>query len=764
MFLIKKIGCLFLFVAVHLTCFSQSIPVGTWRTHMPFNRAVSITDDGNKIYCGTLHSLYSFDLSSGEFEKYTKTEGFSGVGISKVNYHLPTQTLVIVYDDANIDLLQQDDVFNLSQIKTASIQGSKQVNSITFRGDSAILSCDFGVVILDVRNKVFKTDVRFSDDVSFANHECLDAAFLNGFFYFATSKGLYKVDATLNLKNLNNWNIVSSLPAGPINAVESFAGKIYANYSGYTLNGNINADTLFTIQQSTIQRYDISNNKVRFDLHAEGDRLCILFNDELKVLNTDESIHFQKTGCFLDGMQVTADQSNNYWVADNKYGAYKINANDCQIFTLDGPFSPYVYDIEIKDNIIWCAAGGLTTGLQNAFRADGIFYNRNNDWKKQAIPDFGYPLPIADMIDVAIDPNDPTHVYAASWGMGLVEVKNYTAVSQLFTDPLDISTAPGYEYKIGGLAFDQDGNLWLSNSHTSAPLKVKKTGNLWSEYNLGAFAPASSMSFKIAIDDRNNTWMSVIGKGIVVRNNKTGQFRLLSNVFNEGDLPSTTVRALCSDLNGEMWVGTDDGIRVFSPSQVFSSANINGQKIVIKAADGNNELLLGETIINDIEADGANRKWIATEGTGVRLVSEDGRDIIYSFTAENSPLLSNNVKCIGINHKTGEVYFGTDLGLVSFRAEATEAGNNFGTVYAFPNPVHPNYQGVITITGMAKDATVKITDVSGNLVYETESLGGQAVWDGKRYDGQRAQTGVYLVFCANKDASETIVTKILFIQ
>lgn len=753
-----------MFICLSAFVWSQNVPIGTWRTHLPYHRGSSITTDGVAVYCGTLSSLYSFNPSTWNYEKYTKTEGFSGVGVSRVAYHKPTQTLLIAYDDANIDLLHNDDIYNLSQIKSFFIQGSKTINNITFLGDTAILSCDFGIVLLDVRNRIVKTNVMFSDNLSFSTLNCMDATFLNGNYYFATTGGVYRVHESKEIKDLSNWIQVPAFASNPYANISAMNNKLYVSFNGFKAFGLTDADTLFSYDGTQKSLLFPGNTQMIYDLYAENNQLVILNEKELRVMNTAENIVWQKSGCFDRAREATMDNQGNVWIADNAYGMFKVSASACHPYGLDGPFTQNVFDIEISKGVIWCAAGALGLSFNNIYNIEGFYYNKENDWKYLAIPDFGYPEQTRDIIDMAIDPNDPLHVYAASWGMGLFEINNYTVTGQLVSAPLQPSVAPGYEYKIGGLAFDRSNNLWLSNAHTLAALKVKKANNSWATYNLGGNAPTSSILYKLISDDLNHIWLSVIGKGIAVLNPENGSSRLLSNIYNQGDLPNLNVRAMACDHNGEMWIGTDDGIRIFSPGQIFSNANVNGQKIIIKNADGHNELLLGETMITDIEVDGANRKWISTMGNGVRLVSENGRDIIYSFTAENSPLLSNTVYCIGINQENGEVYFGTALGLVSFRAEATEAGNSFGEVYAYPNPVKHDYKGVITITGMAKRSTIKITDVSGNLVYETESLGGQAIWDGKKFDGNRVQTGVYLVFCTNYDASETVITKILFIN
>jgi len=162
--------------------------------------------------------------------------------------------------------------------------------------------------------------------------------------------------------------------------------------------------------------------------------------------------------------------------------------------------------------------------------------------------------------------------------------------------------------------------------------------------------------------------------------------------------------------------------------------------------------------------DGANRKWVGTDRGGVFLFSEDGTKQIYHFTAENSPLLSDRIVCIALS-LDGEVFFGTDKGVISFRGTATPGGDTNEDVYAFPNPVKSDYEGYIAIKGLVNNAQVKITDVNGVLVYSTQAEGGQAVWwDGKNFDGRKVQTGVYLVFAANDTGTEKVVTKILFVN
>ena len=222
------------------------------------------------------------------------------------------------------------------------------------------------------------------------------------------------------------------------------------------------------------------------------------------------------------------------------------------------------------------------------------------------------------------------------------------------------------------------------------------------------------------------------------------------------------MHSFAEDLEGEIWVGTDNGVSVFYDSNsIFQGANAS--QVIVTLGEYNSYLLEGQQI-NDIEIDGANRKWFATNNSGVVVTSANGIEEIHHFTSENTPLFSNKVLDIEMNDVTGEVFFATEKGLISLRSESTQGNADFSDVLVFPNPVQPDYTGPITIKGLITDAVVKITDISGNLIYETVALGGQAVWDGKSFDGQKAHTGVYLVFCSDQEGTISHVTKLLFVR
>jgi hypothetical protein len=244
-------------------------------------------------------------------------------------------------------------------------------------------------------------------------------------------------------------------------------------------------------------------------------------------------------------------------------------------------------------------------------------------------------------------------------------------------------------------------------------------------------------------------------------NQNDDDYRQLNDRTGSGGLPDLFVRCMAKDKDGSIWVGTNKGVAVFyNPGDIFNSTGFDAQRIIIEQ-DGYAQYLLESEYVTSVVVDGANRKWFGTASGGVFLLSEDGTKQLLNFNVDNSPLPSNSITCMTVDDVTGELFIGTDKGIVSYRSDATQGGKVCDQYYAFPNPVKHDYNGPIAIRGLVDDADVRITDVAGNLVYHTVALGGQAVWNGTDFSGKRASSGVYFAYITNEDGSATCVTKIL---
>jgi hypothetical protein len=433
-----------------------------------------------------------------------------------------------------------------------------------------------------------------------------------------------------------------------------------------------------------------------------------------------------------------------------------------------------VFSLSISGNDLYVAPGGRDNSYVPLYNQGQIYHFDNTNWWNSSMADLGN---VIDVVTVSIDPSDNKRIYAGSWGNGLIELYDGKLVAKYGESNSSLhhhSASDTSDIRIGGTAFDQNGNLWVVNTHNNYCLS-RKSGNDWQDYNI-SIVNESDLG-QLMIDRYDQKWVLMrytnlnTNSILVFTDNGTpdnpsdDKSRLLNSTVGSGNISGNNVNALAEDRNGQVWVGTEKGICVFySPENIFvPGQNFDAQQILVQQGSYVQYLLENE-MVTAIAVDGANQKWIGTDRGGVFLFSPDGTKQIYHFTIDNSPLFSNRITALAINPLTGEVYIGTDKGILSFKSVATEGGDSFSDVYAYPNPVKEGYAGYIAIKGLVQDAEVKITDISGRLIFATKASGGQAIWDGKNFTGKRAKTGVYLVFASNETGSEKIVTKILIIN
>jgi len=303
---------------------------------------------------------------------------------------------------------------------------------------------------------------------------------------------------------------------------------------------------------------------------------------------------------------------------------------------------------------------------------------------------------------------------------------------------------------------DKDANIWVSQIGQNSILKFTPDKN-WEAFDLGIVAARNPQNIKL--DGNGQIWIRPQSNfsGLVGYNPETKEVRYFTTT--NGELPNSKITDMEVDVGGQLWVGTTSGV-AYLPF-TFGVLEDNSVNFIEPIFD--NRVLFDDEQINAIEVDAGNRKWIATNA-GLWLFEEDGDKLVHNFTTENSPLPSNTITEIKADPKTGEVFIATNNGLVSFRSDAVEGKAFHQNVKIFPNPVTPGYNGMIGISGLAYNVTLKITDVSGKLVREINSAGGGASWNAADYNGVRVQTGVYLVFSSNDEGTETFVGKIAVVN
>jgi hypothetical protein len=604
--------------------------------------------------------------------------------------------------------------------------------------------------------------------------------------YAATANGIYTASMTApNLANFTYWSVLHggsgiTLPLGTYNQIASFNGKTYFNFSKNMTSG--------TYQQDTVYSYDPALNQwARFEsqmdchsIRAAYGYLLTAHNGDVIVydggLNKVNIVFGTPFGGFAVNAAIKGSGGLDIYTADHFMGlVYSINSYKATSYAPNGPHKPDVFAMAYSNGTISLAPGSHADNWGNRYNNAGLSTFINEEWATNDYTNYPILGTDFDFISTAIDPSNPKHILYGSLGFGVFEflggnlstIYNYHH-GNCSLKPRSVSDTMTW---VGGMNFDPAGNLWVTNLFTNDLLHCREPNGTWHAFDCSSII--GNVEVGNVIVGQNGIKWAILprGRGILLYDDRgtlsnPNDDRIKQLIFTKGKgaLSGTDVYSIIEDKNQQIWVGTDAGICVFyNPDNMFANTGYDAQQILIQ--QGVHVQILMETqTVTALAVDGANRKWIGTASGGAFLMSADGTQQIYNFNKDNSPLLSNNINAITINGKTGEVFFGTDQGVVSFRSTATEGGDSFSDVYAFPNPVKHDYEGPIAIKGLTTNAEVKITDISGELIYQTKALGGQALWDGKNFKGERARTGVYIVFCSDTDGKQTLITKILFIN
>jgi hypothetical protein len=759
---------------------SQAQPaIGEWTDYQSYAHARNIVDTGEKVYCVTDGGLFSYNKTDNSIQKMSGINGLSDAGIQRLAFSKENGILLIAYQNANVDLLIGNNIFNLSDIKRKQISADKTINNVMFAGQLAYLSCGFGIVVINMERKEIKDTYFIGKDGGYLN--VLDLASDGNFLYAATINGVYKASVSeTNLQNYSNWVKQTTIPNADkkFSKIEYYKGKIIANYTPdkfaedemYELKGNVWVPFLpeihYVSEMFAIENYLVISSREE----------VFVYNEKLEQVNyINKYIFTDSEAKPIQTMCAVLDAQNVIWIADQKYGLIKVGTKSERIVP-EGPADNTVFSLTMNDQDLWIAAGGRSNSWNNLFYDPRFQLNRTGKWSVFDRNSFPVKNDFKDMVCIKADPKNPDHVFAGSWGGGVLEFNKGKFVKRHDNYNSTLQTAipnlPDAPYvRIGGMDFDSKGNLWVTNSEVAKNISVYQTDGTWKAFELTGIANKYSIG-KVVVTQNDDKWIVVPrGHGLYVMNNTGTEQKGLSVVarfvnsdgefFNE----MNDVFAMIEDMNGEIWVGTSGGVAVYSnPKKIWTESVLYATRPGLNIPDGNFHPLLEKESVTSIAIDGANRKWFGTKTSGVFLISEDGETELKHFNTDNSPLPSNEITDIAINQKTGEVFFGTASGLISYMGEATAGNDEFTDVYVYPNPVRENYDGPIVIKGLVDETDVKIADISGNLVFKTTSLGGQAIWDGQNLNGNRCKTGVYLIFMTDPSGDKTKIIKLLFIH
>lgn len=754
------------------------LKIGEWQQHLPWQRIRSVTGSDSKIYCGTEWSVVEIDPVDRAPKFLYKTEGLNDVGIKMIKFNKVADVLFIGYNNSNIDLYYpaSGKVVNLPFIlKNTVLAGDKALKTICFDDKFAYIGAGFGVVKLDL----VTADVVFT---VFTGVPVQSFAVYKNQYYMGTEDGLFRIAVDDdNPADFGRWNLLGA-PEGfvagePVRAMSPFGEFLF-------LGGD----------NSGLMRYNGAEPPVIMDAIPDS-KITFLTNEGTGLVSgwrfsngTGRIMYLETNGTYanlegpcdarrpLDGIEFG---TKKFWFADDfdQFRYYDADTGKCDFFTYNSPYSHHVSEVAVRGNKVFVATLGADPNLNPQFSKYGLYVrDENGDWRR--INGDSNPELLADTCDldwwrVAPHPTEEK-VYVGSFNKGLVEMKDNGTDTRCYKQTNSILQNAGESgpnrTAIGGMIFDKDNNLWICNYGAKKPVAVlKPDGTLLNFDILG-----TRQFLQVVVDNNGYKWfvsaftgsLTVFDSGDNLDDPSDDRYKVL-NVSNSV-LATSEVTAEAVDLDGDVWVGTKEGLYSFEcTSAIFNAENPCKGTRQIVTVDGFNGYLLQDELIKCIAIDGANRKWVGTTN-GIFVQSADGRTTLGRYTISNSPLPSNFIEDIAINQASGEVWIGTGAGLISLRTDATLGGNvNTKKPYAYPNPVRPDYDGPIAIYGLARDANVKITDVAGHLVYEGTANGGQAIWNGRDYLGRRAASGVYLVYATSStsfDTPDAIVTKVVIVN
>lgn len=731
--MIKKLFFIASAILFGVCCLAQEIPLGAWRIHNSYNAIHSIALSQEKVYAAASNGIAVVTQSDNSLTTLTKTDGLSGTGITSVAYDQTRNQLLISYSDGGVDIVRAKEIVQYAVLKDSeTIPGSKKINHITIRENLAYLSADYGVVVFDL----IKLEVKETWRDLGASGQTLPifkSVFQQDSIFLATAKGILSGDIKDNLLDFARWKRFDQGSFNsPIQSVAIFNGKIYAAINGLGLYAY--ATGTWTLENfSGLQFYQLSG----------GSNLYITEGNNLWKLNTAGVYGKIVNTLIVQPRFALEDGNSKVWIADSRTGLISGKTGSFERFIPNGPTFFGSFRFGLNTNVVYAVSGGYSANYSPLMKNELVNYFSSGLWSANA------SLQSNDVTDIAFS---GMKTFVSSFGGGLQVTENNT--STVYTNV----NSPLLNNQVSAIAISADG-LWVANYASAQPLHVLKNDNTWQSFSFPV--SASQYPTAIMVDKLGQVWLALNplqGGGILVFNKEKNQHVYLTDASGAGALPSRSVYSLAVDRDGQVWVGTGAGAAYFAnPGQVFSG-NINATKPIFSG-----RFLLRDETITTITVDGGNRKWMGTQ-RGVWLFDPFGEKQIYNFNSQNSPLLSDILTDIEIHPSTGEVFFGTDKGIVSFRSDATESSISFNTVKIFPNPVTAEFSGVVNISGLSTDATVKVTDISGKLIWQAYANGGTATWNVRDYNGRRAATGMYLVIAVSQDAHESIVGKIAIIN
>ena len=809
----KKLILSLLFLATVLGVSAQHIP-GTWKIiPMTGSSFDYVQDTPDKVFYISSGSLYSFDKDSNETTYFTPGGKISDSGISFLKYNGNKGYLTVVYKNGNIDLIYDNGkVVNLPEIKNANLTVTKTVNSIQFGKDRIYVGTSFGIVVYDdndhfvIESGMYNTNITnvfelgdyvllyHDNNLKFSpkneRHNSLDKfttlgklpvtnlmPFDDNSYLVIDGSNLKKVTIDFNAKNSTNETIISGITSP----------KGIAPYkNGYYVAGNgafyLTDGTKFTAKEE-------------FPATFNSQALSFWDSPALFWAGNADGI-----GSYSLASGTTTEVNSKYFPPSSKLTKtwYRVNHPNGQEVYYNNAGGSEVFP-GVGSNSFWETFG---------MRIES--YNWQTGEVTDKTPTFYGSYNFGGLGRVLFDPEDSSKMYLANNFNGLQIVRDgqtlfhYVQTNSPFFD--------GWSARVFDLGFDRYGNLYVShyrNPDTSikfsslSPVKILPKSAIdimWNNPEEITKTDANGQytywiqptNWPSGLTGKNDTKILLStkvdkglqyngmhgGNGLVGMDIKPNPANnVYQRYFGLRDQDGTVstpqdIIWLEEDKIGNIWIGTSAGVFVVEDLNQLGDGSSTYLEVVrpkVARNDGTNyaDYLLSSDRIMNITVDSNNRKWIATSTSGLYCVDEEGETILYEFNTGNSPLISNVITMVACDPHGNDILIGTPEGLYVYSSDSAPAKDDFSEVYAFPNPVRPDYTGWISINGLMDNSLVKIGDAHANIIWSGKSEGGMAVWDGCDSNGNRVRSGVYLVFASQSSdsgSSGKVVAKIVVIN
>lgn len=762
---------------------AEATIIDGWTSYFAYHDVTEVVEADGKVFAIASGNLFSYDTSTTEVRQYDAiTTGLSSKGVALIDYSEECHTLVIVYTDGNIDLfnIRNERITNIPQFRD-NPDSNFALNKLIVCGEHAVVSTNEAVLLINVKKGVIIG--RFSIGATKA------AAAFGGRLYAAPTKGgLISCGLNENLLDNKSWTTDANVTVNDL----AFSGDaLYYD----VLNSNADTNGVWSIT-SDGKRQRISPYTPKALRGAFG---RVIGYGYQFIYYTDSPEPKDNTVFSSNELFVTATPASDggYWVANGTRGIMHYEIKD-QTFVHDelsivgeGPSYEYPYNISFIGNHLYLVSGQVDNNDQTHRPYFATYMDEFGHWH-----DFEAPTPdgpwkyknhdFQDATSIVQDPADPDHHFVSSQRQGIFEYRGQKIVKQYTRDNSllrSCSASKSYDYvRTNSLIYDAEGNLFFVNNSVDTIIYCIKRDGTWVPFLNQEIKKANTFEHSI-IDKKGRLWLTQryflgdIRAGFLcldfngtIDNPNDDLYTFRQKFINQDGTPFDFLNAyaIAEDHDGRIWLGTDIGIVVCDNPDEWSQPDFLVTQIKVPRNDGTNfaDYLLADVPITAIAIDGANRKWIGTDGDGVYLVSADGIHTIHHFTETNCPLVSNIIWSIACHPSNGEVFIGTDKGLMSFHSDASESSESLDrdNLRVYPNPVRPDYYGPIILDGLVFDSDIKVVSTSGRVVAAGTSVGGTFTWDGTGPDGRRVASGVYHFMIATPDGKTTAAAKVAIVR